>query len=299
MVESQPGGASSACIDAVTLAAFVDGALDQAGRARVVAHLASCPDCTELVSEVIRTGEELQQPAVGEATDQFRKAEDRPPRKTVWSNRRGLAALGGLALAASLLTIVLNRGSALDPLVAIVGSERLTEARPTGEFRYGTMRSQLRGSSDTENLALLAEVARLRERAARTNAAADLHAAGVAQLVAGDAAASIQMLQSAVRAKPNDAAFLADLGAAYMTRFFDRGDQADAVAALETLDKALALSPSAKEARFNKALLLERLKRPAEAIAAWDSYLELPDQPGWRDEAMRRRDALPRQPTGR
>jgi tetratricopeptide (TPR) repeat protein len=80
-----------------------------------------------------------------------------------------------------------------------------------------------------------------------------------------------------------------------MSRFVDRGEASDAAAALEQLDKATALDASLEEAWFNKALLLERMSRPADALAAWQTYLSLPDDQDWRDEAMSHRDALQRQ----
>jgi tetratricopeptide (TPR) repeat protein len=204
-----------------------------------------------------------------------------------------------VAIAASLLLVVLNRDAPLDPLVSIVGEQRLTMARPSGDFHYGPLRSSLRGSGDTQNLELRAEVARLEERAARTAAPKDLHAAGVAQFLAGDSSSGISLIERALAASSGDARAQSDLGAAYMTRFIERGDQRDAAAALAAFDKAVALAPSMKEAWFNKALLLEQLKRPADAVAAWTTYLELPDASGWREEAIRRRDAAQREVSGR
>jgi tetratricopeptide (TPR) repeat protein len=290
-MEHRSVGAASECPDAATIAAFVDGALDPAGRARVVQHLASCVDCAELVGEVVRTAEEL--PGDARPRSGPDPAVEPPKGRILWMRRRNLAAVGGLvAIAASLLLLLLNRGSQLDPLVAIVGDERLIVARPTGGFRYGPLRSPVRGAGDTEQLHVAAEVARLRERADRSNAAADRHAYGVAQLVSGDAAGAISSLQTAARSKQDDPNILADLGAAYLTRFTANGDQADATAALASIDKALSLAPALEEALFNKALLLEQMERHVDALAAWTSYLERPGDPGWRVEAVRHRDRL-------
>jgi tetratricopeptide (TPR) repeat protein len=296
MADGDPGGFASACVDAATLAAFVDGRIDPAGRARVAAHLASCPDCTELVAEVIRTNDELSEHESADAAPE--PAEQRGlPGKVLPMRRRGLAVAGGLvAIAASLVLLMVNRGSELDPLVSIVGNERLTFVRPTGGFRYGPLRSPVRGTTDTGDFRLRAEVARLKARARETSEPGDLHAAGVAELVAGDAAGAIASLQAAERSAPDDARIAADLGAALLARFAERGDQSDAAAALASIDRALARAPALEEAWFNKALLFERTNRPDEAQAAWTKYLEISTDPAWRDEAARNRDALRRQP---
>jgi tetratricopeptide (TPR) repeat protein len=301
MADVRPGGSPSGCIDAATLAAYVDGTLDAAGRNRVVGHLASCADCYELVAEVIRTEAELDGTAadVEEFEDERGKDELPAPKQVFWTKPLRFATAGGLmAVAATALFFVIERGTPLDRLVTAVGPERLIEARPSGGFQYGPLRSPMRGSEDVRDLSVRAEAERLRERAASSGAADDVHAWGVGQLLRGDIDGSIASLEAAARSKPNDAAYRADVGAAYMSRFVQQKNQADAATALDAFDKALALSPTAAEAWFNKALLLERLDRRDEALAAWNRYLALQDQPGWRNEAIRRRDALQR-PTGR
>jgi tetratricopeptide (TPR) repeat protein len=286
------GGVPAACLDDETVASFVEGTIDAEGRTRVVAHVATCADCYELVAEVLRLDSELQPKAVVPPLTFPVPAPTAAPAR---SNRRMfVAAAGILAVAASVLFVVSNRGSQLDPLVEIVGNERLTLARPTGGFRYGALKSPVRGSGSDENYTLLAEAATLRERAERTNAAGDLHAAGVAQLLVGDDARGITLLESAVTATPDDARFRADLGAAYMSRFANRGNDSDAEAALAAFDQALAELPTLAEAWFNKAVLLERMNRPKEALTAWDRYLALPAEEGWREEAVRSREGVAR-----
>ena len=276
MVDSQPSGAP-ACVDPETLAAFVEGKLAAADRARVVGHLATCPDCSELVGEVVAVEEQLAQTE----SDQTVPQPNPTPNQPFWTRRRGLAAVGGVvALAASIFLVVFNRAAPLGSLVSVVGNERLILARPTGNFHYGPLRSPMRGPRETAGLALLAEAAKLRERATRTGAARDLQASGVAQLLAGDVTNGIEALESAARSAPNDAAVRADVGAAYMTRFVNSGNQVDADRALDAFDKALALDPASHEAWFNKALLLERLERPADALLAWNSYLDLAERTG-------------------
>jgi hypothetical protein len=279
------------CVDAETLAAFVDGTLDASERTRVVAHLGRCADCARLVAEVTSTDEELREIGETQATGLTAIP---TAHVAIFPRRRLLFAAGAvLAVAASVLLVVFNRDARLDPLVALVGQERMTIARPTGGFHYGPLRSPTRGGGN-DRLDLLAEAARLRERATRSGSADDVHAAGVAFLIAGDAASAAPLLASAVQSKPDDASFHSDLGAVQMTLFLESGDQAHAAAALASFDRAIALEPGAKEAWFNRARLFELTNRPADAIAAWTKYLALSDEDGWRQDATRSLDALQR-----
>ena len=92
------------------------------------------------MAEVVRTQEELLSPASDVTADAPKPDPPKPGPVTnvLWFRRRGLAAAAGfVAIAASVLLVVLNRGTPLASLVSVVGSERLTLARPTGEFQYG------------------------------------------------------------------------------------------------------------------------------------------------------------------
>jgi len=282
----------AACIDSATVAAFVDGTLEAPERTRVVAHLATCADCTELVAEIVRTAEELPAESVGGGTPGHAGRTE----KVRYMRRPGLAAFGAVAaIAASIAFFVLSR-PAVDPLVAILGNQRPTLARPTGGFRAGPVASPVRaGGDEGANLQVAAEVAKRVEKASRTNDAEDLRAAGVAQLVARDIPGAIASLQAAAARNAGSAGIQADLGAALMTRFLALGDPADADRAMDALDKALTIHTSMPEAWFNKALLLEHLHRRDEALSAWSTYLELSDDNGWREEAIGHRDALRRQ----
>jgi anti-sigma factor RsiW len=283
------------CIDDATVAAFVDGTLDASARARVIGHLAACPDCSELVAEVARTDAELASSSSAVPADRSGSETVRPA-TVLRMRRRGLAVVGGLvALAASITLLLVNRNADIDPLVDILGDARPTLARPTGGFRPGPVSSPTRAGSDAADLRLTAEAARRVERAGQTSDADDLRAAGVALLLARDTAGALESLDSATRQADTDAHAWSDLGAALMTRFIERGDRVDADRALTSMEKALSLDESIPEAWFNKALLLERLNRRDDALVAWSRYLALPDPQGWREEAIRHRDALQRQ----
>lgn len=122
----------------------------------------------------------------------------------------------------------------------------------------------------------------------------------------------IATLRRAVAAKPRSPALLNDLGGALLTRVElsdrRRGDgesgsswgsdmfgdvhDADLVAALEAIDRALEISPRLKEALFNRALALERLHLPHTARKAWQAYLEVDDSSPWAREARQRMEAI-------
>ena len=288
--------AGAACLDDEALARYIDGGGSAEERRRVEGHLASCADCELLFAEILRVEEdpELAGSLSDDAVAPPQATESRlapvvplrrPPRGIL------MAAGGLLAAAAAIFIVVLPDRDPLAPLVAAVGEERLTAARPTGGFRYGPLRSTLRGGSADDGLTIRAAEAELRQKAA-SGTPARVHAWGVAQLLAGDTAASVGTLERAAAAAPDVAAYHADLGAARLTQYLESGQEADGIAALDSLDRALALDGTIAEARFNRALLLGALGRTDEARAAWDDYLSRDGNSAWADEARRQREAL-------
>ena len=292
MVDHEPVAVPHACLDTETIAAFADGNLAPPERNRVISHIGSCDDCYHLVVAVVQSDEILSEASHNAGLrPSVRPIED--GRMRFGSRRRRVLGAGGaIALAASLLLVVVSRGTELDTLVTIVGSQRLTVARPTGGFSHGPPPATARGPGTTSSPELRAEVARLRERAVRSSEASTLHALGVGLLLTGETPASIETLQQAVQADQGDAAIRSDLGAAYMTQYLARGTAADARAALAAFDEALARSAVSPEALFNKALLLERLNRPEDAVSAWALYLAVSDQSAWRAEAIQHQNNL-------
>jgi len=106
---------------------------------------------------------------------------------------------------------------------------------------------------------------------------------------------AIPLLRKAVEAKPNDAQFQSDLGAALIEKAkADRlnGDQttsyADLSESLEHLNRALALNPSLLEALFNRALCHQYMQLPQLAADDWRLYLTKDSQSNWADEARDR-----------
>jgi tetratricopeptide (TPR) repeat protein len=295
----EPGnGVTPACLDDDTLAAFVDGRLSPDERAQVESHVAECDDCYTLLAEVLHTADDLEAELPNTSNQRAPSAASvinlPTAAEPAVQQRKALVAAGVfLALAASAILFLSRPADPLAPMVEIVGAERLTIARPTGGFAFGPVRSPLRSGNAPERLDVQAEETRLREKAER-GTTSDVHAYGVAQLVAGRTAAAIRTLEAAAAAAPNVASYHADAGAAYLTRYFEQRDARDAATALASLDRAIALDRSCREALFNRALLLGALGRPAEAIDNWSRYLAVDGDSPWAAEARRQRDALKR-----
>src|SRR5687767_6639457 len=90
--------------DVETLAAYVDGTLEERPRGDVEAHIAECEDCYELVTEVMRS----KHADVGDlAADIAPTSEPRSPSVVVPFTRRRwvVASTVGLAAAAALLLV--------------------------------------------------------------------------------------------------------------------------------------------------------------------------------------------------
>jgi hypothetical protein len=164
-----------------------------------------------------------------------------------------LAALALLALQADCSTSPLQR-SARSHLAANAGAVRPVEGRIAG-VAYALWRSQGRlVLADRRRLRGLAD--ELRPAFGRHAGHADLAAWGCLLLLAGQPA--VPALERAVAAGGADAATLNDLGAAYLDAASPEGP-AHLLKALELFERAVALSPAAGAARFNRALTLERL----------------------------------------
>lgn len=97
-----PGQPSSDCLDAETVAAWVDGALDATALARAEAHMANCARCQAVLATLVQAGEAT--PAA---------APDHEARPRWWHlNLRWLVPLAGAATAAVLWMVVPRDGQA-------------------------------------------------------------------------------------------------------------------------------------------------------------------------------------------
>src|SRR5690349_12193540 len=137
---------TNGCPEPEALAAYVDQGLSLAERARVDAHLASCPQCIALLAGVARTVAEVSAhlPDAGV-----------PAEATPLVSRRTLA--GAMAAAAAVIAVItmpslvrpwVDRDSGLVNLVGSVGEQRSVLGRLTGGFPHAPLGAPSAGGQD-------------------------------------------------------------------------------------------------------------------------------------------------------
>jgi CHAT domain-containing protein len=108
----------------------------------------------------------------------------------------------------------------------------------------------------------------------------------------------VETLARATADDPHAARSWSDLAAAYLVRAQRAGDPRDLVRAYTAAERAVREDGSLPEARFNRALSLERLFLRTEARAAWSGYLALDETSPWAGEARERLAGLTGSPAG-
>jgi tetratricopeptide (TPR) repeat protein len=179
----------------------------------------------------------------------------------------------------------------MQQLIAAASSERPIEPRLSGDFKYAQLPPPLRaGGNTTRRVAPdLKEAAGVLERELSAQRTVEtLRAAGVGALLTEDVDRAVELLQDAFGLAPTDPALLSDLSAAYLVRAARDDSRADRTQARAMAEAAISFDPRLLEARFNRALALERLATAEEARAAWQEYLDVDkndNDSGWAGEA--------------
>jgi len=262
------------CPDEMMIVAFVEGVLDPETRRIVERHAADCPECPLVIA---KTAGFLKSYADEAAAD----AVSRQPR---W---RWLATA---AVAAFCIPVVVWQLAAQrDPLRRIkrIASEspvRAVEGRLAG-FEHVPFSLSRSGAQAKDVLVLRAEAERLAEE--RRTDARSLHARGVALLLTGDAASAVKLLTDAAQAEPRKEAIWNDLAVAHLEVARNR-DASRLAEALAATGRALALSPTAASAHFNRGLALEHLRRADEAVREYGRVIALEPGSPWGEESARR-----------
>lgn len=233
-------------------------------------------------------------------------------RDSLWLSWRSALVVAIIALASLVLHLqrVREREGSFDTLAAAVGKRRFIEPRLIGGFSYAPCVARERGDrlispvecsmlpslGSRERRKLVAAVRKVREAGGE---AADMeqsyHARIADLLIPGSevtVSRAIREVEKAVQQTPGDARPHSDLAAAYYILAQQKDEPALLVSALDAADEALRLDPFLPEARFNRALILDRLFLVDRAREAWQAFLDLREGSGWTGEAHERMMAL-------
>ena len=275
-----------ACPSAETLAAFGEGRLTRREVAKLADHLEHCEDCIAALAAVNETI----------ATREAAPAS----RKYPW----WLAAAAVVVLAASAIGVRVSRDepAPAERLIRLMpASVRLVEARPSGGFPWGTYRGPMRtdeGDADPRRMQLVGMAGELVAAADRDRSSGAQQVAGVALVLVDKPLPGIERLQAASKTAPDDAAVWNDLAVAQYSAALRLTRPSLLSEALASADRALRIEPRHVEARFNRALILERLGLATAAREAWQRYLEVDANSPWANEARERMAKLAAANTG-
>jgi tetratricopeptide (TPR) repeat protein len=248
-----------------TLAAYIDGRLDEETRRSVVQHMAECAECMDIVT----------------ANNEFNAV---PVVRGVNWQRNSYIVLAAAAALAAVFFLTPARDAVFPPdgikqLASVAPPRRAFDGR-IASFPFRERSRTYRGTNEEEvDYKVLEVAAEVQKRAEAHPNARTLHAEGVAYLMTGRTPDAVRVLESVRAQTPSDPQLLSDLAAAYLAA----GRTADALAAANAA-WALAKTP---EIAWNRAFALQRLGRRAEAIAAWNEYLSISDSPESSAEARK------------
>lgn len=229
----------------------------------------------------------------------------------------GMNRSGYLKLAAAILLVSsagflvwryafrLPESASLVALNRAYAGGRTLETR-IGGFDYAPY-APTRGADDADANARI-----LRERAERIvldayaehPTAANRHALGKYYLADKQFDKAIEQFNAALKETPSVAELHNDLGAALLekSKLEKRNSQPGyslehMAASLESIEQALKLQPNYPAAVFNRALCLQEMYLPRQAIEEWKKYLQLDANSAWADEARRRLAELEKLPS--
>lgn len=271
-----------------TLAAFIDGRLDEETRTRVVAHVADCEDCygTVMASGTWQRESEPHQASTVPLA---------PRRNRHLIALAAAAAIGGVLLYPPLVAQwhIAQLRRAANEMPTRASDARLSLDLSFQEFR------RFRGgaSEDSQDLALLAAAAQVQADSRRKGG--ERHSLGIALLVTGKRDAAAEALGEAVVAEAGvpdlgtaisrctDVALLNDLSAANGAVTDFHVDETAGRIALVAAKRAWQLDPKSPITAWNRAVATER-SEPKDAAAAWRDYLAIDATSAWSVEAKNR-----------
>lgn len=259
-----------------TLAAFMEGRLEQVARKQVLQHLdmEDCGECREVLLLVAEVDEPIS-----------------------ISERQWIPLAAAAAVVVLLIVFWPRPRSEVQRITkATEGLQfRISEARLSVDDPYRPKAAVMRGRPQNEteaasNLQFLKAARRLEERS-RGDAIDRLQAMAAVHLYLGEPDAALQSLEEALKhpdaeklAPKRKAALLNDLAVA---RFQSSGDKRRLIAALDAIERARALDDVSPSIAWTRAVLLSTAQQKNAALQAWQDYLRLDPASAWAAEAQR------------
>jgi CHAT domain-containing protein len=160
---------------------------------------------------------------------------------------------------------------------------RAVEPRLSGGFRWAPYRAVAPHTEDA--MRFRSATARVLRNGDAT--ATSRHLTAIALLLRGDAQGAETTLRT-LASPDTDATRWSDLAAARYVAAVATNDASGLAAALAAADAALAINADLGEARFNRALILDRLGFRDEAASAWRRFLDADGSSDWSTEARER-----------
>lgn len=145
-----------------------------------------------------------------------------------------------------------------------------------GEVFSSTSRSKVAETTDFKDLAAEIIFADIKQPTIET-----AHALGIVYIFLGDFNEAINSLEIALAKSPNNAEILNDLGVVYLARAEDEDQPADIFEALSFIDSAITADPTLIEAKYNLALILQKLTLSSQARKFWSEYLTKDKSADW------------------
>jgi CHAT domain-containing protein len=182
-------------------------------------------------------------------------------------------------------TGLLPSGNPLKKLVrAQQASERMIEARITGGFRWAPHHEPNRGDLSSRGLAVREAASDILKVSQRDPSPRMRHAAAIAMLLTGNVRDATAALEAGIIDSPQASSW-SDLAAARYSLAVMTDAPSQLSGALAAADAALRVDANLAEARFNRALILERLGLRDQARDEWETYLRIDAGSDWSNEA--------------
>ncbi len=314
---ASPARAQAACLEPETFANYFNRKYFFYRRWQIQKHLAACANCRALLADLIRMNNtQLREeesawlktlPAFQPKVLHSRPREQRampampePARTPLWVGIKSFFRTKPLpAFGLAFATVLLLAAQIGWPEFSNWQSRRLAQQgwealaqqytisaehlRPAGKFQPRL----LSGPRAPQSSSRVNAAEEKFQSSLNWNAASLLAQRGQAlqAYFADDPAKAERILETLQHQHPNDAEVLNDLGVVAATLHSPEK-------ALHYVEQALALHPNFPAARFNRADLLQRLNRRAEARQAWQEYLQLDEGADWQNLAELQRKRL-------